>query len=75
VSVRVRLFAAARDAAGTSGYEAAAGLLASVLAAGPVGLVSVLPRCSYLVDGVHASVDDIVADGATIDVLPPFAGG
>jgi molybdopterin converting factor small subunit len=36
----------------------------------------VLPQCSYLLDEV--SLRDLsvqVADGSTLDVLPPFAGG
>jgi hypothetical protein len=41
-------------------------------------LPAVLPRCSFLVDGIavhgdHSSVT--VAVGSQVDVLPPFAGG
>jgi molybdopterin synthase sulfur carrier subunit len=75
VTVHVRLFAAARDAAGVSAYEASAGALGDILAAGPAGLAAVLPRCSYLVDGQRADLDTFVPPGATLDVLPPFAGG
>ena len=39
----------------------------------------VLGRCSYLVDevspGTTPHADVVVADGAVVDVLPPFAGG
>lgn len=75
MSVHVRLFAAARDAAGTSEYDTPAATLGEVLAAGPTGLAAVLARCSYLVDGQHAELSRPVPDGATVDVLPPFAGG
>jgi molybdopterin converting factor small subunit len=38
----------------------------------------VRPRCSFLVDGLAAHGDPeeiLLEDGATLDVLPPFAGG
>jgi len=40
------------------------------------GLQKVLARCSLLADGVYLP-DDVtpLADGVTVDVLPPFAGG
>jgi molybdopterin converting factor small subunit len=82
VSVTVRLFAAARDAAGGAQESAAPGWLNQVLAelvtahGGPDGaLAGVLQRCTYLVDGVRADLDTAVPDGAVVDVLPPFAGG
>lgn len=79
--VTIRLYAAARAAAGVDSCDVPAGTLAAVLdglsAAFP-GLASVLPRCSYLLDevaihGPHADV--VVIEGSTLDVLPPFAGG
>lgn len=78
-SVEVRLFAAARAAAGVPALQAAPGSLASVLAqaveVGP-GLAAVLPRCSVLVNGAVAHDEGIdVPAGAQVDVLPPFAGG
>lgn len=75
MTVQVRLFAAARDAAGVAAYETAAGRLEAVLAAGPAGLSAVLARCSFLLDGERATRTAVVRDGATVDVLPPFAGG
>ena len=41
-------------------------------------LEAVLPRCSFLLNGVavHGDPADIaVPEGAELDVLPPFAGG
>ncbi|CAN5154671.1 MoaD/ThiS family protein [soil metagenome] len=78
--VTVRFFAGARAAAGSAEERCEAavlGELVSALAAahGP-GLDRVLAAASFLVDGV--SVRDPaypLPDGATVDVLPPFAGG
>ncbi len=76
----VRLFAAARAAAGTASVDVPAGSVAGVLAvlADKYGepLARVLARSSYLVDGVACHDRDApLAAGATVDVLPPFAGG
>lgn len=45
-------------------------------------LETVLPRCSFLVDGVRAPAEAsattpaaVLRGGETVDVLPPFAGG
>lgn len=41
-------------------------------------LASVLPRCSFLLNGVavHGDPADVtIDDGSELDVLPPFAGG
>jgi len=79
--VTVRLYAAARSAAGVDSREAPAGTLAEILDGltdSLPGLAHVLPRCSYLLDGVavHGRHDDVViTNGSTLDVLPPFAGG
>jgi molybdopterin converting factor small subunit len=77
--VTVRFFAAARAAAGRSVQRAEAPTLAALVAAlaaenGRLG--AVLARCSFLVDGLvcHDPAEPLPA-GATIDVLPPFAGG
>jgi molybdopterin synthase sulfur carrier subunit len=36
----------------------------------------VLPKCALLVAGARTTSDDAqIPDDATIDVLPPFAGG
>ena len=39
------------------------------------GLARVLAACSFLLDAVAAPRESLVADGAVLDVLPPFAGG
>jgi molybdopterin converting factor small subunit len=84
VSVTIRYWAAAKAAAGVPEESLdAAGTLASLLdvvrAARGEELATVLARCSYLVDEVSpgraAHADVVVADGAVVDVLPPFAGG
>jgi molybdopterin converting factor small subunit len=79
--VTVRLFAAARAAAGISETSAPPGSLQSVLdglVSNSPALATVLPRCSYLIDGVatHEEPSHIeVGEGSEVDVLPPFAGG
>jgi molybdopterin converting factor small subunit len=79
--VTVRLFAAARAAAGTDSAHAGPGSLGEVTTAltdAYPDLATVLPRCSYLLDGVavHGDPADVmVNDGSELDVLPPFAGG
>lgn len=79
VRVTVRFFAAARAAAGVEETVLLAGTVDDVVAGlgrGNPDLARVLQRCSFLVDEV-AVRDRLVAlhDGATVDVLPPFAGG
>jgi len=78
-AVNIRLFAAARAAAGIGETTAAAGSLEAILAelvARYPALEEVLPRCSYLLNGaaVHGLHTEVPA-GATVDILPPFAGG
>jgi molybdopterin synthase sulfur carrier subunit len=79
VTVTVRYFAGARAAAGvpTENVDAATvGELVAGLAARGEPLARVLSVCSYLVDGLAARDHDApLPDGATVDVLPPFAGG
>jgi molybdopterin converting factor small subunit len=78
--VTVRFFAAARAAAGTSEQRYSAPTLNELLVAlsdahGPA-LEKVLAVASYLVDGVRCFDRDApLPAGATVDVLPPFAGG
>ncbi|MEU6487595.1 MoaD/ThiS family protein [Streptomyces sp. NPDC046887] len=79
----IRYWAAAKAAAGTAEEPYAADNLAEALAAArdrhPGELVRVLQRCSFLVDGDpvgtrgHDTV--VLAEGGTVEVLPPFAGG
>jgi molybdopterin synthase sulfur carrier subunit len=82
-TVTIRYFAAARAAAGVEAepLELPAGAtVADVIAAlrreHGQELSRVLDRCSYLLDEVAVRDHGTpVAAGATLDVLPPFAGG
>ncbi|MFD8258283.1 MULTISPECIES: MoaD/ThiS family protein [Streptomyces] len=81
--VTVRYWAAAKAAAGTADEPYDAGTLAEALACvrerHPGELTRVLRRCAFLVDGApvgtraHETVR--LAEGGTVEVLPPFAGG
>ena len=75
----IRYWAAARAAAGTheepcDGRTLGAVLETATAARGPE-FARVLAHSSFLVDGVRARPDTPLADGAVIEVLPPFAGG
>jgi molybdopterin converting factor small subunit len=79
VKVTVRYFAGARAAAGVAEETLSAGTVAELVAdlsRRGEPLERVLAVCSFLVDGLAAR-DQTTAlyDGATVDVLPPFAGG
>ncbi|HEY2222355.1 MoaD/ThiS family protein [Actinomycetospora sp.] len=83
LTATVRYFAGAKAAAGTSAETVTlpagttvADLVAAVAADHGEALVRVLGACSLLLDGlaVHDR-DQALPDGATVDVLPPFAGG
>ncbi|MDI3417865.1 MULTISPECIES: MoaD/ThiS family protein [Streptomyces] len=79
----IRYWAAAKSAAGLAHEPYDAVTLAEALDAArerhPGELVRVLQRCSFLVDGdpvgtrAHETV--ALAEGGTVEVLPPFAGG
>jgi molybdopterin converting factor small subunit len=79
--VTLRYWAAAKDAAGVAEEIVTADTLAGALATadGNGRLTAVLSRSSFLIDGhpVGTRAADAVslADGAVIEVLPPFAGG
>jgi len=83
--ITIRYWAAAKDAAGTPEevMEAVtlAGALAAAVAARPGDdrLRQVMARASFLVNALPVRRDaheqTILEDGATIEVLPPFAGG
>lgn len=80
MSVTVRYFAAAQEAAGVGAevLEAATAreLRAAMVAAHGADLERVLTRCSLLAAGVRVGSDDVpLTPGVTVDVLPPFAGG
>lgn len=79
--VTLRLFAAARDAAGSSVLQVSPGSCQEVLCAAAAGrserFTRVLEVSSLICDGLRldrASTDPVTA-GSVIDVLPPFAGG
>ena len=78
--ILVRYFAAARAAAGCPEEKIAAAtlddLVATIGARHGQRLTTVVGACSFLIDGV-ANHDRRAAlpAGATVDVLPPFAGG
>jgi molybdopterin converting factor small subunit len=75
----IRYWAGARVAAGTpeEAYdgETLGAVLDQAAAAHGADLARVLSMASFLVDGVRTRRDATLADGATIEVLPPFAGG
>ncbi|MDN5859767.1 MAG: MoaD/ThiS family protein [Pseudonocardia sp.] len=83
VTVTIRYFAAARAAAGSDSetLDVPAGasvdeVLAAARERHDPSFARVLERCSFLLDEV--AVRDggtAVPAGATLDVLPPFAGG
>jgi len=84
-TVIIRYWAAAKEAAGTAEevIEAAtlAAALDAIVAARRDGerLRAVLSRSSFLVDGVSVgrsmAGDQVLHDGAEVEVLPAFAGG
>ena len=86
VTVTVRYWAAAKEAAGVAEQSVTADTLASALtialAAHPRTsrrLAAVLARPSFLIDGNpvgrRAAESVQLAEGNVIEVLPPFAGG
>lgn len=83
MTVTVRYFAAARAAAGVESERVGVPvgatvdlLLKTVRAQHGDDLGRVLDRCSFLLDEVAVrDRDAVLPDGATLDVLPPFAGG
>jgi molybdopterin converting factor small subunit len=76
-------WAAARSAAGCESEQFSAVTLADVIAASSglhgQGLAMLLDICAFLIDGSPAKRTDasrtVLATGAVIEVLPPFAGG
>ena len=81
-AVVLRFWAAARAAAGCEQERCSAGSVQAVLAAAVErhpALAELLPRCSYLLDGVAVASAELhtrpVRPGNTLEVLPPFAGG
>ncbi|MFD2091207.1 MoaD/ThiS family protein [Blastococcus deserti] len=79
-TVTVRYFAGARAASGVDTETRDAGtldeLIDQVVAEHGERLERVLTACSFLVDGTTTRDRALVlAPGAVVDVLPPFAGG
>ena len=80
-TITVRYFAGARAAAGVPEEQVPAGgtlqtLTDALLARHGGRLRPVLAVASFLVDGVTCHDRHVVLPaGATVDVLPPFAGG
>ncbi len=75
--VTVRLFAAAREAAGTEVLVIAAGPVRAQLLELGLGprFADVLAASSLISDGYRLEGNDEAGQGAVVDVLPPFAGG
>ncbi|MBB3677488.1 MoaD/ThiS family protein [Modestobacter versicolor] len=79
-TVTVRYFAGARAAVGVDTETREAGsleeLVGQLVDAHGDRLERVLTACSFLVDGTTTRDRALVlAPGAVVDVLPPFAGG
>jgi molybdopterin converting factor small subunit len=75
--VTVRFWAGARRAAGHAEEQLSASDLLDLraqLATRPE-LAKVCAVASFLVDGQRVADDTTLPAGATVDVLPPFAGG
>lgn len=81
VTVTVRFYAAARDAAGVRECEVAedsADAIAQYLTARfGTRMAEVLASATLLTAGERLPAADrtVIPDGAVVDVLPPFAGG
>lgn len=75
--ITVRLFAAAADVVGTKQLTLKADRVADIVAhlSDVQTTTQVISRCSFLVDGARATPETALQPGATVDVLPPFAGG
>ena len=76
---RLRLFAAAREAAGTGRDVVDGATVAEVLSAAVArygaGFAVVLPTCRVWVNGEPADDTTGVADTDEVAVLPPVSGG
>jgi molybdopterin converting factor small subunit len=86
VSVSVRYFAGAQAAAGVAEEQltlpsppaappSVRTLVSELVARHGADLARVLAASSFIVDEVAADPEQILDDGARVDVLPPFAGG
>lgn len=83
ITVTVRYFAAAAEAAGRTEerLEVAAGTtlaaLREQLASRDLEMARIVSICSFLINSLSTPPDCLepLADGDAVDVLPPFAGG
>jgi len=75
--ITVRLFAAAADVVGTKQLNLDAETVSDVIEhlSDAQTTSKVISRCSFMVDGARATPETKLESGATVDVLPPFAGG
>ena len=75
----LRLFASAREAAGTSRDTVPGGTVAEVLRAATQrygdAFAAVLDTCKVWVNGEEATPDQSVTDSDEVAVLPPVSGG
>ena len=76
---RVRLFAAARDAAGTGRDDVPGETVGDVLACARrrygAAFEAVLANCKIWVNGEPAEAEDIIGATDELAVLPPVSGG
>ena len=78
VDVTIRYWASARAAAGCDSEQLSGHHVGDVLeaaAAAHTGLGVVLKVSTILLDGRQVSATEPLSQGATLEVLPPFAGG
>lgn len=77
--IKVRFYAAARQAVGSSEIEMASSTINELIgecSKGNDNVTRILAQCSYLVNGiVMHDRNQAIAENSQIDVLPPFAGG
>lgn len=76
--VTIRYWAGAQAAAGTATEQGEGETVADVVAAASVrheALVPVFALAALLMDGHRVDREVALTDGATLEVLPPFAGG
>lgn len=75
----VRLFAQAREAAGTGSEvldgDSVAAVLDNARARWGDGFAAVLTTCRVWVNGEPAALTDVVRDGDEVAILPPVSGG
>jgi len=77
-NVTIRYWASARAAAGCDTELYVGRVVGDVIeaaAAAHTGLAIVLGVSTILLDGRQVGASEPLLDGATIEVLPPFAGG